>query len=237
MAAALRQPTNVLAIFLFHCMSGRGVARTFTGSDQRLMDSTPSFEDLAARLRAGDTAAVAGIHQRFAQRLIALARTRMDKSLQPKLDPEDVLQSVFCSLVTRHADGRVDLYNWDSLWSLLVVMTLRKCKGQVKFFHREARDVRRENEPAPESPLSGYGWEALAREPTPLEAAELADTLESLMQRLTPRERAVATLRLQGHSVLEISARVGRTERTVERALERARYYLERLQPEGETSS
>lgn len=201
------------------------------------MDSTPSFEDLAARLRAGDTAAVAGIHQRFAQRLIALARTRMDKSLQPKLDPEDVLQSVFCSLVTRHADGRVDLYNWDSLWSLLVVMTLRKCKGQVKFFHREARDVRRENEPAPESPLSGYGWEALAREPTPLEAAELADTLESLMQRLTPRERAVATLRLQGHSVLEISARVGRTERTVERALERARYYLERLQPEGETSS
>jgi RNA polymerase sigma-70 factor (ECF subfamily) len=201
------------------------------------MDPTPSFEELAARLQAGDAAAVESIHERFAQRLIALARARLDKALQPKLDPEDVLQSVFSSFVTRQADGQIDLYSWDSLWGLLVVMTLRKCKAKAKFFHRAARDVRRENETAPESPLGKGGSESPAREPTPLEAAELADTLENLMQRLTPRERQVATLRLQGHSVYEISSRIGRTERTVERALERARYYLEQLQPEGETPS
>jgi len=188
--------------------------------------------DLAARLRAGDATAVEGIHRRFAQRLIALARSRMDKALQAKLGPEDVLQSVFCSFFTRHAEGQLDLDNWDSLWSLLVVMTVRKCSGKVKFYHREARDVRRESEP-PEPSLGSCGWEALAREPTPMEAAELADTVESLMRRLTPREREVATLRLQGHSVLEISARIGRTERTVERALQRARHYLERLQTEA----
>jgi RNA polymerase sigma-70 factor (ECF subfamily) len=200
------------------------------------MDSTPSFEDLAARWRAGDPAAAGAIHQRFAQRLIALARTRLDRRLQAKLDPEDVLQSVFRSLVIQQADRQLDLYSWDSLWSLLVVMTLRKCRGKVRFFQREARDVRRENEPGPESVVE-RDWAALAREPTPVEAAELADTLEGLMQRLTPREREVATLRLQGHSVHEISVRVGRAERTVERALERARYYLERLEPEGEATS
>jgi RNA polymerase sigma factor (sigma-70 family) len=193
----------------------------------------PSFENLVERLRTGDAAAVGDIYQRFAQRLIALARARLDKALQAKVGPEDVLQSVFCSFVNRHAGGQVDLHSWDSLWSLLVVMTVRKCTAKGRFFHRQTRDVRRENQPLPGTSLNGLSWAALAHEPTPLEAAELADTLEHLMSRLSPREREIATLRLQGHSVQEISVKVGRTERTVERALERARYYLERLQPES----
>jgi DNA-directed RNA polymerase specialized sigma24 family protein len=57
------------------------------------------------------------------------------------------------------------------------------------------------------------------------------------MDRLTAREREVVTLRLQGYSVPEIAGRVGRTERTVERALERARYHLERLHGEEDASS
>jgi len=201
------------------------------------MDPSRSFEDLVARLQAGDAAAIESIYQRFSQRLIALARQRLDRTLQAKVGPEDVLQSVFCSLFLRHADSQLDLRNWDSLWGLLVVMTLRKCMGKARFFHRQVRDVRRESEPAVEPSLAGVSWQALAREPTPLEAAELADTLENLMGHLSPREREVAMLRLQGHSVQEISSRVGRTERTVERALERARYYLERLQPEADSAA
>src|SRR5690242_9456367 len=59
--------------------------------------SEPSFADLMARLRAGDDAAAAALFQRFATRLIALARGRLDGLVRRKVDPEDVVQSVFRS--------------------------------------------------------------------------------------------------------------------------------------------
>jgi DNA-directed RNA polymerase specialized sigma24 family protein len=39
---------------------------------------------------------------RFARRLIGLARTRLDRRIRQKIDPEDVVQSVFRSFFTRH---------------------------------------------------------------------------------------------------------------------------------------
>ena len=76
------------------------------------------------------------------------------------------------------------------------------------------RDVRREA-----SPPADADWEALgrllARDPTPPEAATLTDLLEHLLQGLKEREREILVLHLQGYTQDEISARVGRAERTV----------------------
>ncbi len=76
-------------------------------------------------------------------------------------------------------------------------------------------------------------FEASDREPTPAEAALLAETLEQLMRELTPREQEILALRLQGYDSADISARVGRTERTVQRLLQRVRQRLEQMQEEG----
>lgn len=67
----------------------------------------PSFDDLMTRLGAGDQDAATQLFQRFAGRLIALARSRLDPLLRQKLDPKDVLQSVFKSFscVTPRASG------------------------------------------------------------------------------------------------------------------------------------
>jgi DNA-directed RNA polymerase specialized sigma24 family protein len=46
------------------------------------------------------------------------------------------------------------------------------------------------------------------------------------MQALTPADREIVTLYLQGHTTAEISATVGRTMRTVRRVLERAKNRL-----------
>ena len=190
------------------------------------MEAHPSFHDLLARLRGGDAAAAEEVFRRYAGRLIALARSRLDAQVRRKLDPEDVLQSVFRSFFLRQANGQFDLAGWDGLWAVLVVITLRKCGRQVDFFRAAKRSVRREVPLAPSD--SQTGWEALAREPTPDEAVILCDTVDHLLRESSESDRAVLTLALQGFTGQEIADQIGCTERTVRRVLARARERLER---------
>jgi RNA polymerase sigma-70 factor (ECF subfamily) len=193
------------------------------------MAQDKSFVDLMARLRAGDDVAATEVFNRFAHRLIALARSRLDQLLQGKVDPEDVLQSVYKSFFIRQAQGRCDLDSWDSLWGMLTIMTLRKCGHRRDYFQAACRDAHREVRLPPAAGTSGVEWELLAHDPTPSEATRLAETVEQVMRDLTGRERDIFTLSLQGYSTTEISARVGRTERTVERVLKRVKKCLEEM--------
>jgi RNA polymerase sigma-70 factor (ECF subfamily) len=194
------------------------------------MSLDPSFDDVMARLRAGDQDAAREVFRRFAGRLIALAHERLDRLVRPKVDPEDVVQSALKSFFVRYAAGQFDLGGWDGLWGLLVCITLRKCGREVRRFHGPHHDVRRE---APAGDEASALWDALAREPTPAEAVMLAETVEQFMRDLGARERRVFELRLQGCTVPEISAQVGRTEYTVEGVLRKIRKRLRHLQDVG----
>ena len=198
------------------------------------MTPAHSFDNLMARLRTGDNDAAAQVFHRFAGRLIGLAQTRLDPQVRRKVDPEDVMQSVFRSFFTRQAAGQwPELETWDSLWGLLVVITLRKCGRRLEYFHAACRDIQREVSGEPAADQSGSGWEASADEPTPAEAALLSDTVEHLMNRLEGRHRQILALSLQGYQPAEISAEVGCTERTVYRVLERVREWLERMRDQA----
>jgi RNA polymerase sigma-70 factor (ECF subfamily) len=194
-----------------------------------------SFDDLMSRLRDRDSEAAREVFNRFAGRLIGLARTRLDGMVRAKVGPEDVVQSVFKSFFRCQAEGQFDVRNWDGLWSLLVVITARKCGRQLRRFRSAGRDVRKEVAPPDPGEDSAPGWEALSRDPSPEEAAVLAETLEQVMRDLNERERQVLGLRLQGYTVPEISTRVGRTEYTVQGILKRVRRRLEPLCAEDET--
>ena len=54
----------------------------------------------------------------------------------------------------------------------------------------------------------------------------LTETIERLMRSLEGRHREILALSLQGHPPAEISARLGCTERTVYRVLERVKEWL-----------
>jgi hypothetical protein len=69
------------------------------------MQPDDSFAGLMARLDAGDNDAAAEVLDRFTHRLIALARLRLDARLRQK----------------------VGLHNWKALWSVLALITARKC--------------------------------------------------------------------------------------------------------------
>src|SRR5262245_43765371 len=189
------------------------------------MPAEESFEEVMGRLRAGDQAAGAEVFARYARRLIALARLHLDGRLRQKVDPEDILQSVFKSFFLRQGRGEFDLGSWDSLWALLSVIALRKCGRQCDHFNALCRDVSREV-PPPASEESDASWQALARDPTPAEAALLAETVELLLRDLKEREREIVSLALQGYTAAAISAQVNRPRRTVYPLLDRIKKRL-----------
>jgi RNA polymerase sigma-70 factor (ECF subfamily) len=192
------------------------------------MSSDPSFDDLMARLKAGRNDAATQVFSRFATRLIALARSQLSPQIRQKLDPEDVLQSVFRSFFLRNAEGQFgEFESWDNLWAMLVVLTLRKCGRRVDYFHAACRDVQREVSSAVPADSSTSDFAPSAAEPTPFEAAMLTETVEQLMNNLEGRHRQILTLSLQGQPPAEISAQVGCTERTVYRVLEGVKDWLE----------
>lgn len=193
------------------------------------MNTDPSFRDLMDRLHGGDEQAADEIFHRFASRLIALARRRLDTRLNRKIEPEDILQSVFRSFFLRQADGRITPHDWEHLWALLAKLTVRKCIGQVDHYRAARRDHRREADGSSSEDSVLPNWEALAREPSPDEAATLEDLVEKLLGGFEAREREIVSLHLQDFTAQEIRTEIGCSERTVYRVLQRARERLNRL--------
>jgi RNA polymerase sigma-70 factor (ECF subfamily) len=185
-----------------------------------------SFAQLMGRLRSRDEEAASTVFHRFADRLIALARSRLDPQTRRKADPEDVVQSAFRSFFTRYDAGRLGVDTWDELWTLLTVITVRKSANKVAQFRAGRRTVARETSPDGRA----EGWqsvlEAVDREPTASQAAMLTETVEQLMQMLKPAYRPAIELSLQGYSIPEVATRLGHSERTVRRLRERVKRRL-----------
>jgi RNA polymerase sigma-70 factor (ECF subfamily) len=167
--------------------------------------------------------------ERFTRRLIGLARSQLDARLQHKIEPEDVVQSAYKSFFLRYGEGVLAAEGWDGLWGLLTVITLRKCADRVRYHQAERRDLAREHVTDGQS----EPWrDAAGREPTPEQAAVLAETLEQLLGELNEDERPIVELSLQGYSTQEISEKLDRAARSVRRLRERVRMQLLR-QKEG----
>src|SRR5882724_7124368 len=141
--------------------------------------------------------AARAIFERFTRRLIGLARGQLDARLRHKIDPEDVVQSAYKSFFLRYGEGALAAEGWDGLWGLLTLITLRKCADRVRYHRAECRDLARDAAAAP----SGDGlFDAIGREPTPEQAAVLAETVEHVLRGLDNDERAIFELSLQGYS-------------------------------------
>jgi RNA polymerase sigma factor (sigma-70 family) len=189
------------------------------------MENNPA-DDFSIRLlaqwREGDPQAAGQLFQRYAERLTALARSRLSARMGRRFDPEDVVQSVYCSFFKAASEGRFDLQRGGDLWRLLVAITLNKLHLRMRRNQSGKRAI------AKECPVENelYLGNHLVGAPSPLEAAALADELESIMAKLGPLERRMLEMRLQGYNLEEIAAATQRTERTVRRTLTEVRQML-----------
>lgn len=184
-----------------------------------------SFPALMERLRAGEDAAAREVFERYSARLLALAGRRIGRQLAPRAEPEDVVQSAFKSFFLRHRGGMIRLGDWDDLWGLLALITLRKCADRAEYLRAGRRDIRRE---APARASQAPPWQlAEDRGPAPEEAAALSEAIDQLFRSVDDDDRAVLELSLQGYTAAEIGLRLGRALRSVQRLRERIRNRLE----------
>lgn len=200
------------------------------------MPDDDSFPELMDRLRSGEDEAARDVFARFATRLVGLARRHLDGRLAVKVDPEDVVQSAYKSFFIRQRDGSLEIGNWDGLWGVLTMITLRKCADRAAYYRAGKRDVTRELiAKSDDSSPDAAAEIAIDREPSPEEAAVLAETVETLFKVTDdPDERTILELSLQGFTATEISESLGRAERSVRRLRERVRKRLERMRDDDD---
>jgi len=154
----------------------------------------------------------------------------MGKPLQRRVSPEGVVQSAFRTFFRRGVKGEYPVDHSGSFWHLLVRITMNKVRRQREHHGAAKRDLAAEVY----FEDGAAGPEAVARDPSPEEAALWLDEFEALFDGLEDPEPEMLRLRLEGYSSAEIAARVGCSRWTVRRVLDRVgRILNERLKQES----
>lgn len=167
------------------------------------------LDDIIEKRNGYESAAV----EEFADRLLRLARSRLPPRLQHRIDPEDVVQSVFKSFFVRHEADRFSFRDASDVWRLLAAITWHKVQKTIRYHHQLERDVQRESHSAPQNdapPCDG---------PTASSLVVMMELMDQIMERIPIKHREILRLRMEEYSIDEISETVGVSSRTVDRAL------------------
>jgi RNA polymerase sigma factor (sigma-70 family) len=177
------------------------------------MDSQ-SITRLIRALQEDRASAVAPLLTVYFERLVRLARARLQDLPGMGAYDEDVALRAFHSLCQRIRDPSrpLQLTGRDDLWQLLATRTISR-----------AIDLIRRHRPN-EVPGKYDVEQLLNREPTPEEAAETADECRRLLDLLDePQLRQIALWKVEGYTHDEIATMLDCVPRTVERKVQRIR--------------
>ncbi len=173
----------------------------------------------------GDLAAFTTLWQRYIDKLLVVARTKLGRMPRGTANEDDIGQVVFSSLHDAVQNGQYpDLNDRDDLWQILLNLAERKTIDWKRFQGRDRRDFRRTvGESAADgiksdaSQASGGIANVACPEPTPEVVAELRDQINHLLGKLPEDQRCIALHKLQSFTNEEIAAQTDCVPRTVER--------------------
>jgi RNA polymerase sigma factor (sigma-70 family) len=180
-----------------------------------------SITRLIQQLQAEAPEAAAALWQRFAQRMLALARQRLSPGARRVADEEDVVVVAFERFLRGVRAGRFPrLADRGDLWAILFTLTTRQAAQQTR---DQGRDKRGGGEVRGGSGLLDQDGKAIdvpEGGPAPDEEAALQESMTRLLSALKDDQlRQIALARLEGYSNAEIARQIGRSEVTVERRL------------------
>jgi len=177
-------------------------------------ENSQSITRLIRAVQDGSSSAVRPLLSAYFDRLVRLASKRLRNLPGLAGYDEDLALRSFHSVYQRLRDPArpLDLAGRDDLWRLLATRTISR-----------AIDLIRRHRPA-EVPLDEDVAQLLTRDPTPEEAAELADECRRLLDSLPePELRQIALWKVEGYTHEEIAARLDCVPRTIERKVSRIR--------------
>jgi RNA polymerase sigma-70 factor (ECF subfamily) len=189
---------------------------------QPAMSKSMAFAELLELLRNRDPQGLA-----YLKRLVAIAWRRLSSRVRQKVDPEEVVNSVFRSFLRREAAGVSPLQDGQDLWLSLAELTHVKCSKLNRHFlgtkgFNAALEV-----PLQHSTQGGeHGHEPVAYASAPEAPVIMADYLEALLHDLPEEQKKLAELLLGDCSVRQIAEEFGWSERTTGR---RKKEVLERI--------
>jgi RNA polymerase sigma-70 factor (ECF subfamily) len=181
---------------------------------QEVRNIEPESTDstLLRRFREGEDDAATELYRRYAQRLFHLATHKVSPDLKQRVDPEDIVQSVFRTFFRRASLGQYVAPDGEELWKLLLVIGLNKIREVANHHYADKRDLR-VTDGGDVIATTADGHEDIA-----LMALRL--TIEELLAPLPSSYREIVRLRIERHEVVEIAERTGRSKRSVERILQ-----------------
>ena len=196
----------------------------------------PDTEQLLERMARGDPSAEGRLMQRHRQRLRRMIALRLDRRLQARIDPSDVLQEALTEAARKLPQyirrRPLPFYPWlrRLVWERIVQLHRWHVKAGKRSVIREEAAMRLPDESALElaDRLAG-GASSPSRH---LHHSERRARVQAALARLAERDREVLVLRYLEHlSTIEIAAVLGLAESGVKtrqlRALQRLRDLLD----------
>jgi DNA-directed RNA polymerase specialized sigma24 family protein len=190
------------------------------------MSSEGSVTCWLHQLKAGDRTAVQKLWERYFQRLVNLARTKLRCIPRRAADEEDVALSALKSFCQAAEEDRFPrLEDRADLWQLLLVITARKAGHLLREEERQKRGGGASASGPPGMAAKQIGIEQIvSREPSPEFAAKVAEECRRLLRRLGDSGlETVALWKMEGYSNEEIPRKLGVVVRSVKRKLQRIR--------------
>lgn len=178
---------------------------------------SPSDRTLLVELHHGQDDAATKLYLRYADRLLSLASKQTAGDLRTRIDPEDIVQSVFRTFFRRASEGHYQVPEGEELWKLFLVIALNKIRTTGAWHHAAKRDSR--------ATISSEGLQdGQTQDETSLTILHLV--IEEMLATMPESTREIIKLRIAGNEVSDIAAQVGRSKRSVERVLQEFRSKL-----------
>lgn len=186
------------------------------------------FTDWFERLSSGDEQAAHALWEAYFEKLVRLAKRKLDGVALRAADEEDValsaMDSFYRGLTSKKFEEIADA---DSLWKLLVTITARKVCARKRLHFAQKRGAGRVRGESiflhagnDDSLQDGGIGDVLGNEPTPEFAHNVAENTRELIQSLEDETlKKIVLLTLEGYTNSEIAEKLGVVRRTIERKL------------------
>lgn len=179
--------------------------------------------ELVDRWRGGDELAAGILHKRYMAKLLNLVGRHLASRFNPRLDADDVVQSVFGSFFNGAREGRYAFDAENDFWKLLLTIALNKVRNTVRHHQTQMRDLGKES-----FSTNADGSETLManlRNPQRIAAeyAEFLESLDELLDQLDPSEQTLLRYQIEGYTQKEIADKMNLNDRTIRRMLTRIR--------------